>query len=714
MLALPMPNRLAGETSPYLRQHQDNPVDWYPWGAEAFERATREDRPLLLSIGYSACHWCHVMAHESFEDSDTAQLMNERFVNVKVDREERPDVDAIYMSAVQAMSGSGGWPMTVVLTPEGVPFFGGTYFPPVDRFGRPSFRKVLEALSSAWRERREEVLSSAAEMQAYLAGIGRTGRAGGSLDPDLPRAALEQLHREFDPKHGGFGGAPKFPPHTVLRFLLARPGDHAREMAHLSLRRMAQGGIFDQIGGGFARYSVDEKWLVPHFEKMLFDNAQLLSRYSEAYRHNADPLYARVMEQTVGWLMREMRHPLGGFYSALDADSEGEEGRFYLWDEQEFDEVLGDEAPLAREWFGVTTTGNFEGRNILTAADEQSFIARFGAELSGTNANRAVADADLDQPQSGDPAEPDPAVLEERLEGWRARLLATRAERQRPGLDDKVITSWNGLAIGGLADAGRALHRPDYVEHARDAARFIQGELWKDGRLHHVHGGGRSHVPGLLEDYAFLGLGLLALYHATFEEEWLLWSLELCAVIREHFGDDEGAFFSTPDDGETLIVRPKGVSDTATPSENAAAAELFVHVARLTGDRALEERATATVAGLADLARRHPAGMGATLTTIEFLLRPPREIAVIGDSANPATQTLLRIIQQQPLPYAVVAHADGPGHPLAEMLPFLRGRGLLSGKPAAYVCEAGACRLPVNEPDALARELVEQASWPPP
>jgi uncharacterized protein YyaL (SSP411 family) len=679
-----MANRLAGESSPYLRQHRDNPVDWYPWGKEAFERAESEDRPVLLSVGYSACHWCHVMAHESFEDAETARLMNEHFVNVKVDREERPDVDAIYMNAVQAMTGSGGWPMTVVLTPQGEPFFGGTYFPSEDRYGRPSFRKVLTALADAWRERRDEVTSSAGEMRSYLARLGRTEGASGGLDPNLPRDAVEALNREFDSLHGGFGGAPKFPPHSVLRFLLARPGEHARDMAHLTLRRMAKGGIHDQVGGGFARYSVDERWLVPHFEKMLYDNAQLLSRYSEAYRHNADPLYAQVIDGTVAWLVRELRHPDGGFHSALDADSEGEEGLFYLWEEAEIDALLGDEAPLAKAWFGVSPEGNFEGRNILTAPeDEESVASRF---------------------------EVDDDALEERVESWRRQLLAAREKRVRPGLDDKVITSWNGLAIAGLADAGRVMHRPEYVEHARAAARFLRREMWRDGRLLHAFGGGQARIAGLLEDYAYLGLGLLALYHASFEEEWLLWALELVEAIGAHFVDDQGAFFSTPDDGEPLIVRPKGVSDAAVPSDNAAAAELFVQAARLTGRRELEERALAAVAGLADLVRRHPTGFGATLVAAEFLLHPPREVAVIGDMADAATRSLLRIVQQQPLPYAVVAHADEPGHPLVGRLPFLQGRGLVDGKPAAYVCEAGACRMPVTEPQELARELVERAA----
>ena len=679
-----MANRLAGETSPYLKQHSENPVDWYPWGSEAFERSKRENKPVLLSVGYSACHWCHVMAHESFEDPETAALMNEHFVNIKVDREERPDVDAIYMNAVQAMTGAGGWPMTVALTPDGEPFFGGTYFPPDDRYGRPSFRKVLEALAAAWNDRHEEVVSSATGMREYLERVAGAGGAGGKLDPSLPRDALEALHRQFDPEQGGFGGAPKFPPHSVLRFLLARPGEHARGMAHLTLRRMARGGIFDQLGGGFARYSVDERWLVPHFEKMLYDNGQLLSRYSEAYRLNADPLYARTIELTVDWLQRELRSPGGAFYSALDADSEGEEGRFYLWDEAEFDALLGEEAPLAKEWFGVSSAGNFEGRNILTLErDEEEVAARLDIE---------------------------PGELAERAEAWRRTLLEAREKRVRPALDDKLITSWNGLAIAGLADAGRVLHRPEYVALARDAAAFLRTELWRDGRLFHVHGAGRPQIPGLLEDYAYLGLGLLALYHASFEEEWLLWAFDLAGAISEHFEADRGGFYSTPDDGERLIVRPRGVSDSAVPADNAAAAELLVHVARLTGEVELERRAEAAVAGLGDLARQHPMGMGATLTAVEFLLHPPREVAVIGDRGDQATGQLLRIVQQQPLPYAVVAHADGPDHPLVSRLPFLQGRGPIDGKPAAFVCEGGACRLPVTDPIDLARELVEQAA----
>lgn len=510
-------NRLADETSPSLLQHADNPVDWFPWGDEAFAKAKAEDKPVLLSVGYSACHWCHVMAHESFEDPGIAALMNAHFVPVKVDREERPDVDAVYMSAVQALTGSGGWPMTVALTPAGKPFFGGTYYPPDDRLGIPGFRRVLRGLADAWTTRRDEIDAAAESLTGQLVTPLPAGE--GELDPTVAEAALETLSGTFDAAHGGFGNAPKFPPHTGLTYLLARPEPRALEMALHTLDKMAEGGLYDQLGGGFARYSVDARWLVPHFEKMLYDNAQLVSRYAEAYAKTQKPLYRRTVEETLTFMERELRDPEGGFYSALDADSEGEEGRFYVWREDELD-VLGEDAELVKAHYGVTSAGNFEGRNILFVATPVEALAeRFG--LPETE-------------------------VEARLGRAKARLLEVRSTRVRPGLDDKILCSWNGLVVSAYADAGRALGRADYLETARETARFIRRAFYVDRRLKHTYKAGQAKVEGMLEDYVYLACGLVDLYRATLESEWLLWALELAETVVGEFHDPEaGGFYST-------------------------------------------------------------------------------------------------------------------------------------------------------------------------
>lgn len=503
-------NRLADETSPYLLQHADNPVDWFPWGDEAFASAREQDKPVLLSVGYSACHWCHVMAHESFENPEIAALMNEHFVCVKVDREERPDVDAVYMSAVQALTGAGGWPMTVALTPAGKPFFGGTYYPPEDRLGHPGFRHVLSALVSAWQTRRAEVDASAETLTNQLADTALPV-AEGEPDPALAEAALETLSATFDAVHGGFGGAPKFPPHTGLAFLLSRPEPGALTMATHTLDKLAEGGIYDQLGGGFSRYSVDHRWLVPHFEKMLYDNAQLVSRYAGAYARTQNPLYQRVIEATLGFLERELRDPEGGFYSALDADSEGEEGKYYVWREAELGALLSDDAELVKARYGVTSAGNFEGHSIL-----------FVAEPVGALAKRFSLSEN---------------EVEGRLERARQTLLEARQKRVRPGLDDKILCSWNGLTLSAYADAGRVLGREDYLGTARQTARFMKRVFYVKGRLQHTYKAGRAKVEGLLEDYVYFAQGLVALYEATLESEWLLLALELAETVVSEFHD---------------------------------------------------------------------------------------------------------------------------------------------------------------------------------
>ena len=678
-------NRLQHESSPYLRQHEDNPVDWHPWGAEARALAAREDKPLLISIGYASCHWCHVMAHESFEDPQTAELMNDLFVNVKIDREERPDVDAVYMAAVQAMTGSGGWPLTVVATPDGEPFFGGTYFPPDERHGRPSFGRVLRALADAWTNRRREVLESAASMRQHL---GRLERLGGEREPlskGLLVEALGTMVRQSDPVHGGFGGAPKFPPHATLRFLLRRDEPEARQVAELTLDRMARGGIYDQVGGGFARYAVDGSWTVPHFEKMLYDNAQLVSRYAVAYARWRTPAYRRVVEQTIAWADRELLLPGGAYASSLDADSEGEEGRFYVWTAGEVDAALGEDAPLGRAWFGVTESGNFEGRNVLTArADPAEVQERFG----------------LDDDELG-----------VRLARVRGRLLEVRGERVRPALDDKILTSWNGLMIGALADAGRFLDRPNMRARATGVADFVHAHLADGRRLWHVYGTdarghGSAKVQGILEDYAYLGLGLLQLYRATFEPRWMTWALDLCEAVMTYFHDaEDGGFFTTPEDGEGLLVRPKEPHDAATPGASAAAAELVARCAHLTGREDLREAAAQATEPFVAGMRGQPTGFGTLLVVADELASPPREVAVMGPRGDAATRALLAELRR-PLPGVLLAQAEGRGDPLADMIPVLRDRGPVDGMPAAYVCEGGACRLPTTDPDELARQLM--------
>ena len=668
-----MPNRLARETSPYLLQHADNPVDWYPWSEAAFIRARQEDKPILLSVGYSACHWCHVMAHESFEDAGTAALMNEHFINVKVDREERPDVDAIYMSAVQAMTGQGGWPMTVVMTPDGAPFFGGTYFPPQDRHGHPAFKRVLSNLAAAWFQKRDEVLESAKNAAQYLQSLASMS-AQGELVASVLEQAQQNLERSFDPVHGGFGDAPKFPPHSSLRFLLNTP---KADLAHMSLECMARGGIYDQIGGGFSRYSVDAKWLVPHFEKMLYDNAQLVQRYAEAYRLTAKPLYKQIIEETLAWVSREMTSDEGGFYSALDADSEGVEGKFYVWSALELDEILGEDADLAKAYYGVSEAGNFEGANILNVSLEPADILRdFGLE---------------------------PEHFELKLTDIKANLFAARLERVRPGLDDKILTSWNGLMLSAYADAGRILERQDYLETARKNASFIRDKLY-DGRLKHSYKAGEAKIDGLLEDYAYYALGLLALYQASFEEEWLELAFTLSEHILGHFRDPDGGFFSTSAEVD-LIARPKNFFDSPNPSENAASAELLLKLSRLSDEHTWQDAAAVTIQSMSEAAASQPSGFGTLLVALQWYLAPRREIVIVGERSSGEVAAFLSEVQTHAAPFvSVVVVAEGSS--LYKRLPMLQGKTKLGGETTAYVCEHGSCQLPVTTPKELREQLV--------
>jgi uncharacterized protein YyaL (SSP411 family) len=675
-------NRLAGETSPYLLQHAGNPVDWYPWGPEAMERARAEDKPILLSVGYAACHWCHVMAHESFENPDTAALMNQHFVNVKVDREERPDVDAIYMSAVQAMTGQGGWPMTVVLTPEGEPFFAGTYFPDTDRLGMPSFRKVLLAVADAWRDRRDDARQRGRQVARHVAmQTGALAGAAGQLDEDVLRRALEGIGQGFDPQWGGFAPAPKFPQPMTLEFLLRchlRGWPEALEMVQRTLDRMAAGGIFDQLGGGFHRYSTDHRWLVPHFEKMLYDNAQLVRLYARAWQVTGAERYREVVRRTAGYLLRELRHPDGGFSSSQDADSEGVEGKFFVWPFRELSAVAGE---LVAGWFGATPEGNWEGVNVLwTPLPPEAAAERAGVPV-----------ADLER-----------AVLD-----GRAKLFEHRQrDRVHPATDDKVLAAWNGLAIAALAEAGRALAAPAYVEAATAAAEFVLGTMrapggrlcraWRDGRL-----GG----PGYLDDYACMADACLTLYETTFEPRWLREAVGLAGALLELFADPRGGFYQTGSDAERLVVRPKELFDNAVPAGSSVAAEVLLRLGRLLGEERYEAAAVRSLQSVRELLARAPTGFGYALGAADFALSRVREVAIVGDLAAADTAALLAEVRRGYRPNQVVALAAPGDREALAAVPLLADRPTLDGHATAYVCEQFVCQLPVTEPEALAAQL---------
>lgn len=667
-----MPNRLAHETSPYLLQHKDNPVDWYPWGPEALARARAEDKPIFLSIGYAACHWCHVMEHESFEDPATAQVMNDLYVNIKVDREERPDLDSIYMNAVVALTGQGGWPMSVFLTPEGEPFFGGTYFPPAPRHNLPAFTQVLLGVHDAWRNRREAVSANAREVAQHVRqSLAAPATGAGLPTRDELAEAVKALWRSFDWRHHGWGSAPKFPQPMAIEFCLryhALTGERTPlEMATKTLHAMARGGMYDQLGGGFHRYSVDAHWLVPHFEKMLYDNAQLARVYLHAWQATGEPEFRRVTEEVLDYIQREMTDPAGGFYATTDADSEGEEGKFFVWSVAEIDAVLGPEAAFFKQTYGVTAGGNFEGHNIL-------FL---------TDAPEAAAQA--------------------RLRPLREKLRAARAQRVPPGLDDKVLAAWNGLMLAAFAEAGAALGRADYQATARRNADFLLGAMrGPEGRLWRSWRGGEARLNGYLEDHTHVAEGLLALYEATFEEADFLAAQALMETVITHFGDPAGGFFDTSDDHEALMVRPKDTQDNATPSGNAVAAGVLLKLAALTGEARYQTLAERALGGVAPLLARYPTGFGQWLTAAAFLLAEPREIAVVGDPAAPATQALLATARAGYRPFQVLALR----RPAADTaLPLLAGRGQLAGQPTAYVCVNFACQLPVTDPDALRAQL---------
>jgi uncharacterized protein YyaL (SSP411 family) len=668
-------NRLANATSPYLLQHQDNPVDWWEWSPEAFEEARSSGRPVLLSVGYAACHWCHVMAHESFEDETTAAYMNEHFVNIKVDREERPDVDAVYMQATTAMTGHGGWPMTVVLTPEGEPFFAGTYYPDQPRHGQPAFRQVLEALVTAWRDRRDEVGKVAAEVTEHLRG---QAMAAGEepVDEAVLSGAVTALLRDFDVTNGGFGSAPKFPPSMVLEFLLRHAarvgagessGAQAATMVDQTCTAMARGGMYDQLGGGFARYSVDAGWVVPHFEKMLYDNAQLLGVYARWWRQSDDPLAARVARETADFMLRELRTAEGGFASALDADTEGEEGRFYVWTPAELAEVLGaDDGAWAAELLSVTERGTFE---------------------HGSSTLQLRRDPD------------DPA----RWQRVREALLEARSRRVRPARDDKVVAAWNGLAVASLAEAGVLLGEPRYVEAAAEAGRLLV-DLHLDGRdLRRVSRDGVvGRHAGVLEDYACVAGGFLALLQATGDAAWLEHARTLLDVALEDFAADDGGFHDTARDAERLVARPRDPSDNASPSGQSALVHALLGFAALTGSGRHRDAAEAALRQVRVLAERVPRFAGWSLAAAEAALAGPLEVAVVGPQGDAGREDLLRVARRTTSPGAVVVAGTPEGSGPDAAVPLLAGRGLVDGRSAAYVCRGMVCDRPVTTAAELA------------
>ncbi len=666
-----MANRLADATSPYLLQHKDNPVDWWEWGPEAFAEARRLGLPVLLSIGYSACHWCHVMAHESFEDEATASYLNQRFVSIKVDREERPDVDAVYMQATTAMTGQGGWPMTVLLTHDGEPFFAGTYFPDKPRHGQPAFRQVLEALSDAWTNRRDEVEKVASDVSGHLRQD--AGLAGDQpLDAEVLSAAVTSLAGDFDGTAGGFGTSPKFPPSMVLEFLLrhaARTGSpNASGMADRTLRAMARGGIYDQLGGGFARYSVDRGWVVPHFEKMLYDNAQLLGLYARWWRQSGDRLGARVARETADFLIAELRTEQGGFASALDADSEGVEGKFYAWTPAELSEVLGaEDGAWAADLLSVSAEGTFE---------------------HGSSTLQLLTDPD------------DP----KRWASVRGRLLAARSGRVRPARDDKVVAAWNGLAIASLAEAGTVLAEPRYVEAAVDAARLLVELHLEDGTLRRVSRDGvAGRHAGVLEDYACVATGLLALVSATGDPSWLWTARDLLDHALAQFAAPDGGFFDTAGDAEQLLTRPRDPSDNASPSGQSALVHALLSYAAVTGSGRHRDAAEAALRTVRTLAERVPRFAGWSLAAAEAALAGPLEVAVVGPAGDPDRSELARVARASTAPGTVVVVGEPsqapPGDP--DVVPLLAGRGLVDGRSTAYVCRGMVCDRPVTEADAL-------------
>ncbi len=671
-------NRLMTEASPYLLQHAHNPVDWYPWGSEPFERAKREGKPIFLSIGYSTCHWCHVMERESFEDEETSRILNDNFICIKVDREQRPDVDSAYITAVQLMTGHGGWPLSVFLTPTGQPFYGGTYFPPEDSYARPSFRRVLLAIAKTWKESRQELLNSAQKMTQLLAESSQQAEPE-KLSPKILEKAYSHLQGIFDNAHGGFGRAPKFPEPTTLSLLLAywhRTGEtKALQMVEATLDAMAKGGIYDHIGGGFHRYSTDEQWLVPHFEKMLCDQALLSRAYLQAYQATGETHYARVAKEIIEYVLRDMTDARGGFYSAEDADSEGKEGAFYVWQKSQIQQLLAKEsAGIFNEYYGVTEVGSFErGTNILNV--------RVSIEQLAKRLNIDVSE------------------VETILAQGRAKLLEQRAKRTRPHLDDKIIAGWNGLMISSFAYAGAALHEQTYIDAAEKAAEFVLKTLRPDGRLMRYYRSGEVVGLAFLDDYAFMTMGLLELCEATFDAKRLTQARELAEQMIELFGEERGGgFFLTGSDAEPLIVRHKPSYDGAVPSGNSIAALALLKLGKLTMDQRFMSRAQDVLRTFSGQLAESPAASSAMLMALDFWLGPTQEIIIAGDAERADIQGMLRLIHSKFLPNAVVLfHPAGQaGEAMEQEVPTLPSYGPTDGQATAYVCENTVCHQPVS------------------
>lgn len=678
-------NRLIEETSPYLLQHAHNPVDWYAWGEEALAKARLENKPILLSIGYSACHWCHVMEHESFENEDIAQLMNDNFVNIKVDREERPDLDQIYMNAVQMMTHHGGWPMTVFLTPDGVPFYGGTYFPPEDRYNMPGFPRVLLNVADAYETRADEIKSNSIALLGELRRVNQTPESTQSLSMDLIDSAYLGSLKNYDQINGGFGSAPKFPPAMTLEFLMKvyyrKRDKQALEIVQYTAEQMAQGGIYDQLGGGFHRYSTDARWLVPHFEKMLYDNALLSRQYLHLYQLTHDPFIKRIVEETLDYVVREMTDAGGGFYSTQDADSEGHEGKFFVWTAEEIETNLGAEnARLFCSYFDVTEEGNFEGKNIL-------------------HVTRSVAEA----------AEAE-GVTVEKLNSVLAAsipiLFEVREQRIKPARDEKILTAWNGLMLASFAEAAAVLQRQDYAEIARKNARFILNNLYRDGLLLRTSKDGKSKLNGYLEDYAFFVDGLLTLFETTGEFEWFDAAANLTTVMIQEFWDDaDGGFFFTGKSHEQLIVRSKDYFDNATPSGNSVAADVLLRLSLLSGNEDYERRAV-TIFRINSLAmQRYPSGFGRALCALDFHLSRAKEIVILGATDASDTNDLRNAVWGNYLPNKVVVQASEADAEARQSLPLLTGRSAKENRATAFVCERFACKQPVHTPDELRSQL---------
>ena len=679
-------NLLAEETSPYLLQHAHNPVEWFAWNDEAFQKAKQEDKPILLSIGYSSCHWCHVMEKESFESEETARLMNENFVNIKVDKEERPDVDQIYMNFVQLTSGHGGHPLTAFLTPEGVPFYAGTYFPPTDRHGMPSFSRVLLSVSDAYHNKRDEILQSAAEILEQLKFVGLTEASNLSLSTEQLDTAFRGIARNYDPKNGGFGGAPKFPPPMTLEFCL-RYWHRTKDEAALNIvtntcRKMAEGGIYDQLGGGFHRYTVDANWLTPHFEKMLYDNAQLVRIYLNAFQATKDEFFKNIAIETLEYIGREMTDENGGFYSATDADSEGEEGKFFIWTPEEINQILGEaDARIFNLYYDVSEEGNFEGHSILNVLQTREEAAgKLGISVEKLN---------------------------EVLERGRKLLFDEREKRVKPFRDEKILTAWNGLMLAAFAEASAVLEREDFRAAAEKNADFVIRNLkTADGFLLRTYKDGQAKLNGYLEDYAFFADGLIELFQATGNSRWLTEAKNLTdKMLEEFWDDDEGGFFFTGKSHEELIVRSKDYFDNATPSGNSVAAAVLLKLSVLTGDEEYSRFPTTIFRLVSSSIRRYPSAFGRALCALDFFLNAPKEIVIVGEKEAEDTRALVREVWTRFIPNKIVIAADESEIENSELIPLLQERRKINGKATAYVCENFACRQPVTAAKELIRQL---------